>query len=158
MPHDADRANDGLGQKAKAASRELAKLSTQEKNVCSRLWQQHWSDMLPNSSRQSAGLQAGAIQGLSRAMLDRLELNEKRISAMAKDCVKSQPCRIQSERCSMSVFGQRAETPEDFHPIGVVVIIYESRPNVTADAGASALSQATPPFSGAERKRSIPTG
>jgi len=125
-----------LAQKAKVASRELAKLSTQEKNVCleamAAALERHAPEIQADNQQD---LQAGAIQGLSRAMLDRLELNEKRISAMAKGLreVSALPDpvgRVLDERVRPN--GLRLQKIST--PIGVVVIIYESRPNVTADA------------------------
>jgi glutamate-5-semialdehyde dehydrogenase len=80
-------------------------------------------------------LEAGASQGLSRAMLDRLKLDEKRIASMAKGLreVSALPDpvgRVLDERVRPNGLKlQKISTP-----IGVVVIIYESRPNVTADA------------------------
>jgi len=125
-----------LARQAKAASRELAKLTTAEKNAC----------LLAMAEALEAGaaaikeanaldMAAAASSGLSAAMLDRLKLDDKRISSMAKglwevaalpDPVgrildsRTRPNGLQLEKIST--------------PIGVVVIIYESRPNVTADA------------------------
>ena len=78
---------------------------------------------------------AGAKAGLSSAMLDRLKLDEKRIAGMAKGLreVAALPDpvgRILDERVRPN--GLRLQKIST--PIGVVVIIYESRPNVTADA------------------------
>ncbi len=82
-------------------------------------------------------LQTGRDAGLSAAMLDRLKLDEKRIGSMADSvrqiadqpdpvgevihgCIRPNGLRLQKVRV----------------PIGVVLIIYESRPNVTSDAAA----------------------
>jgi len=82
-------------------------------------------------------MQAGKVAGLSKAVLDRLELSEKRIENVAKSLEDiaelpdpvgkilakfERPNGLMIERVSV--------------PLGVVGIIYESRPNVTADAGA----------------------
>ncbi|HVV70133.1 MAG TPA: glutamate-5-semialdehyde dehydrogenase, partial [Verrucomicrobiae bacterium] len=80
-------------------------------------------------------MEAGARAGLSSAMLDRLRLDDKRIAAMAKGLreVAALPDpvgRILDERVRPN--GLRLQKLST--PIGVVVIIYESRPNVTADA------------------------
>jgi glutamate-5-semialdehyde dehydrogenase len=77
----------------------------------------------------------GAQMGLSSAMLDRLKLDDKRIAAMAKGLreVAALPDpvgRVLDERTRPN--GLRLQKIAT--PIGVVVIIYESRPNVTADA------------------------
>ena len=80
-------------------------------------------------------MDAAAKPGLSSAMLDRLKLDDKRIAAMAKGLreVAALPDpvgRILDERVRPNGLKlQKISTP-----IGVVVIIYESRPNVTADA------------------------
>jgi glutamate-5-semialdehyde dehydrogenase len=80
-------------------------------------------------------MDAAAKSGLSPAMLDRLELDDKRIAAMAKGLreVAALPDpvgKILDERVRPNGLKlQKISTP-----IGVVVIIYESRPNVTADA------------------------
>ncbi len=125
-----------LAKQAKAASRELAKLSTAEKNSCLLAM----ADALEqNGARiQSANekdMAADVQMGLSSAMLDRLKLDDKRIAAMAKGLreVAALPDpvgRILDERTRPNGLKlQKISTP-----IGVIVIIYESRPNVTADA------------------------
>jgi glutamate-5-semialdehyde dehydrogenase len=78
---------------------------------------------------------AGAENGLSAAMLDRLKLDEKRIFGMAKGLrdVAALPDpvgRVLDERVRPNGLKLRKVST----PIGVVVIIYESRPNVTSDA------------------------
>lgn len=125
-----------LAQKAKVASRELAKLSTREKNACLEAMAAALERHAPEiQAANQQDLQAGASQGLSRAMLDRLELDEKRINAMAKGLreVAALPDpvgKVLDERVRPN--GLRLQKIST--PIGVVVIIYESRPNVTADA------------------------
>jgi glutamate-5-semialdehyde dehydrogenase len=80
-------------------------------------------------------MQTGAQMGLSEAMLDRLKLDDKRIATMATGlrevAVLPDPVgRILDERTRPNGLKlQKIATP-----IGVIVIIYESRPNVTADA------------------------
>src|SRR5471030_1641621 len=125
-----------LAKQAKAASRELAKLSTREKNDCLLAM----ADALEKNSAtikeaNALDMEVGAKLNLSAAMLDRLKLDDKRISAMAKDLreVAALPDpvgKILDERVRPNGLKlQKISTP-----IGVVVIIYESRPNVTADA------------------------
>src|SRR5687767_11858037 len=125
-----------LGRQARAASRALARLSTGEKNDCLSAM----ADALEKNtgSIQEANardMEAGASNGLGSAMLDRLKLDEKRISAMAGGLrdVAALPDpvgRILDERVRPNGLKLRKVST----PIGVVVIIYESRPNVTADA------------------------
>jgi glutamate-5-semialdehyde dehydrogenase len=125
-----------LARQAKAASRELAKLTTAEKNACLLA--------MATALEQNAGalkqanaldLEGAARAGLSSAMLDRLKLDDKRIAAMAKGlrevAVLPDPVgRVLDERTRPNGLKLRKIST----PIGVVVIIYESRPNVTADA------------------------
>jgi glutamate-5-semialdehyde dehydrogenase len=125
-----------LAKQAKMASRELARLTTADKNACllamaSALEQNGAAIKTSNA----ADMEIGAKMGLSSAMLDRLKLDDKRIAAMAKGVreVAALPDpvgRILDERTRPNGLKlQKVSTP-----IGVVVIIYESRPNVTADA------------------------
>jgi len=125
-----------LAKQAKAASRELAKLTTREKNDCLLAM----ADALENNSvalqeANARDMDAAAENGLPSALLDRLKLNDKRIAAMAKGLreVAALPDpvgRLLNERIRPNGLKlQKISTP-----IGVVVIIYESRPNVTADA------------------------
>jgi len=85
-------------------------------------------------------IEAAAGMGLTSAMLERLKLDEKRISQMAKGLreVAALPDpvgRILDERVRPNGLKLQKITT----PIGVIVIIYESRPNVTADAAALCL-------------------
>ncbi len=125
-----------LARQAKVASRQLAKLSTEEKNACLLAM----ADAI-EASRQSIqeanalDMEAGAGTGLSTAMLDRLKLDDKRVADMAKGLreVAALPDpvgRLLDDRTRPN--GLRLQKIAT--PIGVIVIIYESRPNVTADA------------------------
>jgi glutamate-5-semialdehyde dehydrogenase len=123
-------------QQAKAASRELAKLTTAEKNQCLLA--------MADALEQNAGalkqanaldMEAGVNLGLTSAMLDRLKLDEKRIAGMAKGlrevaALPNPVGKVIDERVRPNGLKLQKITT----PIGVVVIIYESRPNVTADA------------------------
>ncbi len=125
-----------LARQAKAASRELAKLTTAEKNACL----QAMADALESRGTQlkeanARDMETGVGMGLSAAMLDRLKLDDKRIAGMARGLreVAALPDpvgRILDERTRPNGLRLQKVTT----PIGVVVIIYESRPNVTADA------------------------
>ena len=125
-----------LARQAKAASRELAQLTTAEKNGClsamAEALEQNGEAIREANARD---MEAGARTGLSAAMLDRLRLDEKRIAGMAKGLreVAALPDpvgRMLDERIRPNGLKLQKITT----PIGVVVIIYESRPNVTADA------------------------
>jgi glutamate-5-semialdehyde dehydrogenase len=125
-----------LAQQAKTASRELAKLSTEEKNRALLAMADALEARAPQLKEANAqDMATGAQMGLSSAMLDRLKLDDKRIAAMAKGLreVAALPDpvgRVLDERTRPN--GLRLQKIAT--PIGVVVIIYESRPNVTADA------------------------
>jgi glutamate-5-semialdehyde dehydrogenase len=125
-----------LAKQAKTASRQLARLTTREKNDCLLAMAEALeknSTALKEANKQD--MEVAAKLGLSSAMLDRLKLDDKRIAAMAKGLreVAALPDpvgRMLDERVRPNGLKlQKIATP-----IGVVVIIYESRPNVTADA------------------------
>jgi len=135
-----------IGRKARAAARPLAIASTAAKNAALRAM----ADAI--IAREQDILDANAIDvsngeesGLSVSFMDRLKLNPARIRAMAdgireiaelKDPVGDviaaweRPNGLQIERVRT--------------PLGVIGVIYESRPNVTADAGALCLKAGNP--------------
>ncbi|MCX7825070.1 MAG: glutamate-5-semialdehyde dehydrogenase [Verrucomicrobiae bacterium] len=130
-----------LGRQARAASRALGALTTQQKNDCLRAMADgllHQAD--PIKAANAADLEAGRAAGLSAALLDRLALTDKRIADMAKGLreVAALPDpvgRVLDERVRPNGLRLRKVSV----PIGVIVIIYESRPNVTADASGLCL-------------------
>lgn len=125
-----------LGRNAKLASRELALLSTDEKNRVLLAMADALEEAKGEISAANAvDMSAAADSGLSGAMLERLKLDEKRIAGMSRGLreVAALPDpvgRILDER----VRPNGLKLKKIATPIGVVVIIYESRPNVTADA------------------------
>jgi glutamate-5-semialdehyde dehydrogenase len=125
-----------LGRQAKDASRLLAQLTTAQKNGCLlAMAEAIEADGQAIQSANAEDLAGAANAGLSNAMLDRLRLDDKRIAGMAKGLreVAALPDpvgRILDERTRPN--GLRLQKIST--PIGVIVIIYESRPNVTADA------------------------
>ena len=125
-----------LGKQAKAASRELSRLATGDKNACLLAMADALEqDAAAIKEANARDMEVGANMGLSSAMLDRLKLDDKRITAMAKGLreVAALPDpvgRVLDERVRPNGLKLRKVST----PIGVVVIIYESRPNVTADA------------------------
>jgi len=125
-----------LAKQAKAASRELSRLTTAEKNACLLAMATALENQAaPLKEANALDMEYAAQNGLPAAMLDRLKLDDKRIAGMAKGLreVAALPDpvgRILNERIRPNGLKlQKISTP-----IGVVVIIYESRPNVTADA------------------------
>jgi glutamate-5-semialdehyde dehydrogenase len=125
-----------LAKQANAASRELAKLTTAEKNACLLAMATALEQNADAIKKANAlDMEFGAKHGLSAAMIDRLKLDDKRIAGMAKGlrevaALPDSVGKILDERTRPNGLKlQKISTP-----IGVVVIIYESRPNVTADA------------------------
>jgi glutamate-5-semialdehyde dehydrogenase len=125
-----------LARQAKAASRQLARLTAAEKNRALEAMAAALAGATPELAEANAkDLEVGRSLGLSGAMLDRLALTDARIAAMAQGLreVAALPDpvgRILDERTRPNGLRLRKVST----PIGVVVIIYESRPNVTADA------------------------
>jgi len=130
-----------VGRRARSASRAMARAETRAKNralaeIAADLDSRRENLMVANA----ADMEAGAGKGLDAALLDRLELTPARIDAMiagleqivalpdpigAISALDYRPSGIQVGRMRV--------------PLGVVGIIYESRPNVTADAAALCL-------------------
>jgi len=125
-----------LARQAKEASRALARLPTADKNTCLLAMADALENQAPVIQAANATDVAAAAQaGLSPAMLDRLKLDDQRIGAMARGLreVAALPDpvgRVLDERVRPNGLRLRKVSV----PIGVIVIIYESRPNVTADA------------------------
>jgi glutamate-5-semialdehyde dehydrogenase len=131
----------GLGQQARLAAQVLANTDTSQKNkallrIADVLLER--SDWL--KAENAKDLAAGRAKGLDEAMLDRLTLTDKTITGMAEGVrqvatlvdpigtitdLNYRPSGIQVGRMRV--------------PLGVVGIIYESRPNVTVDAAALCL-------------------
>src|SRR5438132_944070 len=125
-----------LARQARAAGRSLARLSTAQKNSCLLAMADALEQNLQAIKNSNAlDLDTASSMGLSSAMLDRLKLDDRRIGQMAKGLreVAALPDpvgRVLNERVRPNGLKlQKVSTP-----IGVIVIIYESRPNVTADA------------------------
>lgn len=131
----------GIAQQAKAASRALALLTREEKDAALLAMALALEGAAPALLTANAlDMEVGRSLGLSAAMLDRLQLTPQRIQSMAAGLrdVAALPDpvgRKLDERSRPN--GLRIEKISS--PIGVVVIIYESRPNVTADAASLCL-------------------
>ncbi|MCI4680719.1 glutamate-5-semialdehyde dehydrogenase [Rhodoblastus acidophilus] len=130
-----------IGRRARAAARVLSLAAPEQKNLALRAAAKALRD------RKQALLDANALdmadaraRNLGPAMLDRLALDDKRIASMAQslDDIADLPDPVGRV---LEVFerpnGLRIERVAT--PIGVVGVIFESRPNVTADAGALCL-------------------
>ncbi len=125
-----------LAKRARAASRRLTSLSNDDKNKCL-LAMANAIEANATSIQQANAkdMAAGVVLGLAKPMLDRLLLNEARIADMATGLreVAGLPDpvgRVIEERTRPNGL----KLSKVAAPIGVIVIIYESRPNVTADA------------------------
>jgi glutamate-5-semialdehyde dehydrogenase len=125
-----------LAKRSKAASHRLTQLDTDQKNRC---LQAMAAALLENrqaiQEANAKDLETAREMNLSSAMVDRLDLNDARIEGMAQGLreIAALPDPVGREL-------DRKERPNGLvlrkvaTPIGVIVIIYESRPNVTADA------------------------
>jgi glutamate-5-semialdehyde dehydrogenase len=130
-----------LGKQAKAASRRLAVLSSGDKNQAVQLM----ADRLEAQSaflieENQKDLNAAKKAGISGAVLDRIALTPSRVQLMAKGvreiAALSDPVR---EIVKMSRRPNGLQVGKMRIPLGVIGIIYEARPNVTADAAALCL-------------------
>ena len=130
-----------MGERARAASRVLAHASPAQKNralhATAAAIRASEAEILAANARDMAA--AGAA-GLSAAMLDRLQLDPGRVQAMAAgiEVIAALPDPVGAVLAEWTrPNGLRIQRVRV--PLGVIGIIYESRPNVTADAGALCL-------------------
>jgi len=127
------------GQRARNAARLLREASSEARTKALRLLAnklRHNAEAILGANQ--ADLDQGRANGMSEALLDRLALNPARIEGIASAveiiAEVQDPLGVETERWTAPVNGldiARVRTP-----IGVLGIIYESRPNVTADAAA----------------------
>ena len=125
-----------LGDRAKAAARSLTLLSTEDKNRILKSMADALTRAAPAIITANAtDLQDAQAAGLSTALLDRLRLDQGRITAMVQgiEQVIALPDPVGRK---LGTFKHKKGMTIDrvAVPIGVIGIIYESRPNVTADA------------------------
>ena len=129
-----------MGAAAKQAARKLAVAGNQKDTALEAIaaaLEAHTEEILA-ANRED--LFAAEQNGMSRSLMDRLALNEKRIAGMADGVrqVKTQPDPVgQVLEGGVRPNGLRIEKVAV--PLGVIGIIYEARPNVTADAAALCL-------------------
>lgn len=132
---------DELGAAAKAAERELIKADTIQKNkalraICDKLLSSK-DEIIKENARD---IENAKINGMTEAMIDRLTLTEKRIEGMAEGVMQISSLKdpigevIGGEELlnGLKIVKKRV-------PLGVIGIIFESRPNVTVDAAALCL-------------------
>ena len=130
-----------MGQRAKAAARQLARATTDQKNaalvaLADRLWAAR-ADVL---SANAIDVEAAQADGLSPAMIDRLMLNEARLQGIAADQrnVATLPDPV-GEIFEASTLPNGLKIHKQRVPLGVLGVIYEARPNVTVDVAGLAL-------------------
>ncbi len=130
-----------MGKAAKAAARALALLQNAKKKRCLEAMAESIMDNQKQLRAANAlDMDAGRKKGLGKAMLDRLELTPERISGMAKglQAVVGLEDPVGRE-VSTWIRPNGLKIRKVLVPIGVIGIIYEARPNVTADAAGLCL-------------------
>lgn len=130
-----------IGRNARAAARPLATASTEQKNAALQAMaaalDSRTNEILSENAKD---MERGAAAGLSDAVLDRLKLDQNRVAAIAQGIRE-----IAALADPVGSIIAEWDRPNGLHiervrtPLGVVGVIYESRPNVTADAGALCL-------------------
>ncbi len=131
----------GLGREAVAAAAVLALADTATKNrALARIAASLRARAREILAANAIYMEAGRAKGLSGAMLDRLALDEKRVEAMARGV---EDIAALADPIGTAIAHWTRPNGLDISrvrvPLGVVGIIYESRPNVTCDAGALCL-------------------
>ena len=130
-----------LGQKARKAGREISRTETGKKNIALLKIAEvieHSTDKL--IAENAKDLAAGKANGLDSAMLDRLALSPKNIGTMVEGLkqVAALPDPV-GEISGLRYRPSGIQVGQMRVPLGVIGIIYESRPNVTVDAAALCL-------------------
>ena len=130
-----------IGINAKEAAKILAKTSSEQKNHALEAMSEHiLADKKIILDANKIDIENAKSKKLSASFIDRLELNEERISSIS-DTLKE----IASFKDPVGKILDSWQRPNGLQisrvstPLGVIGIIYESRPNVTADAGALSL-------------------
>ncbi|MFN7225012.1 MAG: glutamate-5-semialdehyde dehydrogenase [Paracoccaceae bacterium] len=131
----------GLGAAARTAAAELAFAAPEQKQAALiAAAEAVWSDRQSIINANALDLAYGVEKGLSDAMMDRLRLDEARVRGIV-DGLQS----VAAQRDPVGRVLAEWDMPSGLNiqrvatPLGVVGVIYESRPNVTADAGALCL-------------------
>ncbi len=130
-----------IGAEARAAAATLATASAEAKeNALNAAADALWDQRVTIIAANKQDIAYGAQKGLSPAMMDRLMLDEDRIKGMV-DGLRA----VAGQTDPVGEVAEEWTQPNGLHiqrvrtPIGVIGVIYESRPNVTADAGALCL-------------------
>ena len=133
-----DQAIRTLAKEARTASRGMARASTEQKNNALLTLARLIREQAPAlRAANETDLDAARKNGLEAAMLDRLTLSDKGIAAMAEgvEQIAALPDPVGSIT-DMSTRPSGIQVGKMRVPLGVIGIIYEARPNVTADAAA----------------------
>ena len=132
---------DTIAKNARQAARELADTASQRIDTCIRsLAAQLDANRAVLKKANKKDCDAASKKGLSPAMIERLELSDKAVASMIKGLLE-----VSGLRCPIGCVYDKRERPNGLKiykvktPIGVIGIIYESRPNVTIDAAALCL-------------------
>ena len=141
MTQDVKQYMQSVGERARAAAREIAKADTGTKNKAL----EYIADAI-DAAKENLGsenqkdMKAGEEKGLDAALLDRLELTPDRIDAMSEGLrqMVALPDPV-GEISDMNYRPSGIQVGKMRVPLGVIGIIYESRPNVTADAAGLCL-------------------
>lgn len=130
-----------LAAKARAACTLLSEATSIQKNkALAEAAKSLRADLKTILTANAKDMKAARASGMSKAMLDRLELNEARVESMAQslESIAALPDPVgkslESFKRPNGLVIERVSVP-----LGVIGIIYESRPNVTADAAAICL-------------------
>ncbi len=138
---DAEALIQQMGRDARAAARIVAGAPTEKKAAALKAgaaaMRRRAAEIL---SANNTDMLRGEANGLSSAMLDRLKLDEKRLEGVASalEAVAGLPDPVGTV-IDQTVRPNGLDLSRVRVPVGVIGIIYESRPNVTADAGALCL-------------------
>jgi len=130
-----------LGETARQAARTLSNASTRQKNAAlmaiAKQLHENGAELLTANAKDMAN---GRDHALDPALLDRLELNPERVVQMADGLqqIAALPDPV-GEISNMNYRPSGIQVGKMRVPLGVIGIIYESRPNVTADAAALCL-------------------
>lgn len=130
-----------ISEQAKFAARTLRTLTSNQKNtVLNAIAERLTTARDQIIEANSKDLDAAKSQQLSAAMIDRLRLNEERIEGMAESLREvanlNDPVGVQR---SLGLQQSGIEVAKKRIPIGVILMIYESRPNVTVEAASLAF-------------------
>ena len=126
----------GMGQRARAAARDMARAPTAAKNTALKeIAAAIRKGRAALQAENARDLEAGGAKGLDSAMLDRLTLSDKALETMALglEQMADLPDPV-GEITDLKYRPTGIQVGKMRVPLGVIGIIYESRPNVTADA------------------------